>query len=209
MKQNIRKIMKWITLFVCLIGFIFLAEKVYSKEIMKLDIWGYKLISTYLISDFATPIAKLITCFGGVIFLVSFSILSIILIKNKKIGISIDSNLVIVSVLNITLKQILQRPRPNELRFINESGYSFPSGHSMISAAFYGLIIYLIHKYVKNKYVKWILTIILSILIVSIGISRIYLGVHYTSDVLAGFLVAISYLVIYITVIKKFILERD
>ena len=80
MKQNIRKIMKWITLFVCLIGFIFLAEKVYSKEIMKLDIWGYKLISTHLISDFATPIAKLITCFGGVIFLVSFSILSIILI---------------------------------------------------------------------------------------------------------------------------------
>jgi len=209
MKQNIRKIMKWIILFICLVGFIFLAEKVYNKEIMYLDVWGYKLVSTYLISDFVTPLAKLITCFGGVIFLISFAILSIILVKNKKIGISICSNLVLVSILNITLKQILQRPRPNELRFINEDGYSFPSGHSMISAAFYGLIIYLIHKYIKNKYTKWMLTIILFILVVGIGISRIYLGVHYTSDVLAGFMVAILYLIIYITIIKKFILERD
>lgn len=88
-------------------------------------------------------------------------------------------------------------------------GYSFPSGHSMISAAFYGFLIYLIYKKVKNKKFKITLIIVLSILIVSIGISRIYLGVHYTSDVLAGFTVSVSYLIIYTSIVKKFILERE
>lgn len=88
-------------------------------------------------------------------------------------------------------------------------GYSFPSGHSMISAAFYGFLIYLIYKKVKNKKLKITLIIVLSILIVSIGISRIYLGVHYTSDVLAGFTVSVSYLIIYTSIVKKIILERE
>ena len=130
------------------------------------------------------------------------------MIKNKKIGVSIFSNLVIVTILNQLLKGILQRPRPTEYRIIEETGYSFPSGHSMISMAFYGYIIYLIYKYVKNKYIKWFSIVLLSILICSIGISRIYLGVHYTSDVLGGFLISISYLVIYISAVNKFLIEK-
>lgn len=207
-KEGIVKNLKWIVLFICIIGFISLAEDVFHKEIMNGDIIGYKIISTYLISDFATPIAQFITNFGGATFLTGIAFLLLLVIKNKKIGISICSNLVIATGLNILLKNILQRPRPTEYRLIDESGYSFPSGHSMISMAFYGFVIYLIYKYVKNKYIKWSLITILSILIVSIGISRIYLGVHYTSDVLAGFLIAISYLVIYTGIINKFLLGK-
>lgn len=207
-KELVIKNLKWIVLFICIIGFIELAEDVFHKEIMQGDIIGYKIISTYLISDFATPIAQFITNFGGAAFLIGSAILLLVVIKNKKIGISICSNLVIATGLNVLLKNILQRPRPTEYRLIDESGYSFPSGHSMISMAFYGFVIYLIYKYVKNKYLKWSLITILSILIVSIGISRIYLGVHYTSDVLAGFLIAISYLVIYTGVVNKFLLEK-
>ena len=207
-KEFITKNLKWIILFICLIGFLAIAEDVFNKEIMSGDIIGYKLVSTFLISNFATPIAKFITNFGGAIFLLGLTIILFVCIKNKKIGASIFSNLVIVTILNQLLKGILQRPRPTEFRIIEETGYSFPSGHSMVSMAFYGYLIYLIYKFVKNKYIKWSLIILLSILICTIGVSRIYLGVHYTSDVLGGFLISISYLVIYTSAIKKFIFEK-
>ena len=212
MKEKIKeffvKNLKWIVLFICLIGFLALAEDVFNKEIMNGDIIGYKVVSKFLISDFTTPIAKFITNLGGAIFLILLAITLFIVIKNKKIGISIFSNLVIITALNQLLKRILQRPRPTEYRVIEETGYSFPSGHSMVSMAFYGYLIYLIYKYVKNKYIKWISIMLLSVLICSIGVSRIYLGVHYTSDVLGGFFISISYLIIYVSAINKFVIER-
>ncbi len=206
-KEFIKKNLKWVILFICLVGFLALAEDVFNKEIMYGDIIGYKLISTFLISDFVTPIAKFITNFGGAIFLSIATVMLFLFIKNKKIGLSIISNIVIIAVLNQLLKRLLQRPRPTEFRIVEETGYSFPSGHSMVSMAFYGYLIYLIYRYIKNKYVKWTLITILSILICLIGISRIYLGVHYTSDVLGGFLLSISYLVVYISSIKKLLPE--
>lgn len=205
-KEFIFKNLKWIILFICLVGFLALAEDVFHKEIMNGDIIGYKIISTFLISDFTTPIAKFITNFGGAIFLIILTVVLVILIKNKKIGLSIFSNLVIITVLNQLLKRVLQRPRPTEYRIIEETGYSFPSGHSMVSMAFYGYLIYLIYKYVKNKYIKWSSIVLLSLLICSIGISRIFLGVHYTSDVLGGFFISISYLVIYVSAVNKFLI---
>ena len=207
-KELIKKNLKWVVLFICLVGFLALAEDVFNKEIMNGDIIGYKLISTFLISDFVTPIAKFITNFGGALFLSIATVMLFLLIKNKKIGLSIISNIVIITILNQLLKRILQRPRPTEFRIVEETGYSFPSGHSMVSMAFYGYLIYLIYRYIKNKYIKWSLIVLLSILICLIGISRIYLGVHYTSDVLGGFLLSISYLVVYISLIKKILSEE-
>ena len=208
-KDYIIKNLKWIILFICLIGFLALAEDVFHKEIMNGDIIGYEIVSTFLISDFATPIAKFITNFGGAVFLIALTVVLVILIKNRKIGLSIFSNLVIITGLNQLLKRILQRPRPTEFRIVEETGYSFPSGHSMVSMAFYGYLIYLIYKYVENKYIKWVLIVLLSCLIVGIGTSRIYLGVHYTSDVLGGFLISVSYLVIYISAVNKFLIEEN
>ena len=209
MKELIKKNLKWIILFICLIGFLALAEDVFNQEIMKCDVIGYTLISIFLITDFATPIAKFITNFGGPIFLSTICIILFIIIKNKKIGLSIIMNIAIIAILNQVLKKILQRPRPTEFRIIEETGYSFPSGHSMVSMAFYEYLIYLIYKYIKNKYVKCISIVLLSILICSIGISRIYLGVHYTSDVLGGFLISVSYLIIYIMFTNKLLLEKE
>lgn len=207
-KEYIKKNLKWVVLFICLVGFLALTEDVFNKEIMQGDIIGYKMISTFLISDFVTPIAKFITNFGGAVFLSIATIALLLLIKNKKIGLSIFSNIVIITILNQLLKKILRRPRPTEFRIVEETGYSFPSGHSMVSMAFYGYLIYLIYRYIKNKYIKWSLIVLLSILICLIGISRIYLGVHYTSDVLGGFLLSISYLVVYISLIKKILSEE-
>ena len=75
----------------------------------------------------------------------------------------------------------------------------------MISAAFYGYLIYLIWKYLKNKKIKYLLMIMLSMLIFIIGISRVYLGVHYMSDVIAGFLISMAYLVVFSSVAKRYI----
>lgn len=200
-KRIIIKNMKWIALFICMIAFLAILEDVLKMKIIKLDEVGYGFISKYLIDDSITPITKIITQFGGAIFLILLSI--IILITNKKVGLLVCGNLAIVTILNQILKNVVQRPRPNQFRLIDESGYSFPSGHSMVSVAFYGFLIYLIYKKVKNKYLKRISIILLSTLIALIGVSRIYLGVHYTSDVLAGFLVSISYLIMFITILKN------
>lgn len=212
MKENIIKVkdfllknLKWIILFITLVLFLMIVEDVMDEEIMSTDSKGYALISTYLMSEPMTHVAKVVTNFGGEYCLIGLSILLLIVIKNKKIGISIPLNLGLSALLNITLKQILQRPRPIEYRVIDESGYSLPSGHSMVSMAFYGYLIYFIYKHIENKYIKWSLIILLSILIMSIGISRIYLEVHYTSDIIAGFLIALSYLIIYINVAKTYI----
>ena len=99
-KELIKKNFKWLVLFIALIGFLALAEDVFNKEIMNGDIIGYKIVSTFLISNFATPIARFITNFGGAIFLITLTIILFIVIKNKKIGLSIFLNLVIITVLN-------------------------------------------------------------------------------------------------------------
>ena len=83
--------------------------------------------------------------------------------------------------------------------------YSFPSGHSSVSMAFYGFLIYLICTEFKNKKYKYLLISVLSIVILFIGLSRIYLGVHYLSDVLAGFLFSIIYLIIFVYFYNKII----
>ncbi len=200
---------KWIILSICLILFLALAEDVFNKEIMQEDIIGYNFVKTYLIKKEITPVMKLITFFGGATCLIGLTIILFITIKNKKIGLLIGTNLIVITILNQIFKFILQRPRPTENRIINENGYSFPSGHSMISMAFYGFLIYLIYKYVKNKKLKYISITLISILIIFIGISRIYLGVHYTSDVLAGFLFSISYLIIFILIANNKVLNKN
>lgn len=213
MKENVIKFIKdnwrWMLLFICLIGFLALAEEVFHQEIMNGDIVGYDIVSKLFKFNVSTPIAKFITNFGGAIFVISLTTILFFVIKDKKIGISIITNLGIVTILNQIIKFIMQRPRPTEFRIIEETGYSFPSGHSMVSLAFYGYLIYLIYKYINNKHLKRTLIIILSVLICIIGVSRIYLGVHYTSDVLGGFLISFAYLIIYIELVNKFLLEKN
>ena len=97
----------------------------------------------------------------------------------------------------------MQRPRPDHLRLIKQGGYSFPSGHSMIAICVYGTLIYLVHRKVKNRKIKVALEILLTIIILLIGISRIYVGVHYPSDVITGYLISIIILIINISILEK------
>ncbi len=172
-------------------------DKVYN-----FDNYVYNLISPFICYGL-TCFFKFITNFASFSYIIIFIILLFIFIKNKWIGIMIAINSVNSSIINKILKAIFVRPRPNVLRLIKQGGYSFPSGHAMASMTFYGFLIYLIIKSNINKNIKILLISLLTILILLIGISRIYLGVHYASDILAGYLVSIIYLILFTSVINK------
>lgn len=104
-------------------------------------------------------------------------------------------------IVNNIIKIIIKRERPNFLVLSNETSYSFPSGHSMISILFFGSIIYLVNKY-NIKYRKTI-TILLSIFIILVGLSRLYLGVHFLTDVIGGYLCGFIALIIIIMIFER------
>jgi len=196
--------MKKFSIFVvvlCLILFSIICYGVLSYDSLVIDTKVYSFIINNIMNDGLTPILKAITELGGVAFTVLAGVLIFMFCKKNRWFITID--LVGVTLVNQVIKHIIRRPRPNVLRLVEESGYSFPSGHSMVSMAFYGIIIYLVYKNVSNKYLKWILIILLSLLILSIGFSRIYVGVHYFTDVAGGFLLGLAYLIIYINIYNK------
>lgn len=201
LKKIIKKDYKWIILFLCVILFLAILEDVFEYETLALDTSVYTIVVEKMRNPILTDILKIITNLGNAFVLITITILSLIILKNKKIGLCITLNLALSTLLNVLLKNIIQRPRPEGYRLIEETGFSFPSGHSMVNTAFYGLLIYLIIKNVKNKKLKYALSILISILILAIGFSRIYLGVHYTSDVLAGFLISVAYLIVFTTIL--------
>lgn len=201
-KDFFNKNKRWILLIIGLIIFGFILEDVLDKEIEQFDNIVYERLSI-IIKEPITTFAKMITMIGSGYVIIPVCLISVICFRKKKEAKYIIINLITVFLSNQVLKRIVERPRPEGFRIVEESGYSFPSGHSMVSMAFYGLFIYLIYKKVKNKNIKWLLITLLSSLIILIGISRIYLGVHYASDVIAGFCLSICYLTIFTKVISE------
>ena len=191
---------------ICLVITGFILEDVYEREILEFDKLAFSLFK--IRTPLLTKIFLIITNLGSPYVLILLTLLSFLL-KNKKLSFIITANLGLITIINQVLKFIVKRPRPSDLFLIVETGYSFPSGHSMVSLSFYGLLIYFIYKYFKNKKLKIFLITFLSLIIILIGISRVYLGVHFVSDVISGFLLSLSYLIIFIKVINKFILKES
>ncbi|MCI6681035.1 MAG: phosphatase PAP2 family protein, partial [Parafannyhessea umbonata] len=128
----------------------------------------------------------------------------------RRPGLCAAVNLVLATLLNLLLKTLVQRPRPEGYRLVAESGFSFPSGHSMVAMAFYGLLIWMVWRYEKDALVRWLGVIGFGLVIVLVGLSRIYLGVHYASDVLAGFCASIAWLGVYTKLLAPiFLTPRD
>ena len=185
----------WFALFIAVFILFSIIGSLYNNEIISIDVFMHDLVVNNLRSDGLTFIMLFITNFCNPIILILLSLVILLICKDKKMGLIIMINLFVSILLNIIFKGIIQRDRPLEDFLIIESGYSFPSGHSMVSMAYYGLIIYFIYKKIKDKRVRNILMILIGLLILAIGFSRIYLGVHFASDVIGGFLISIIYLV--------------
>ena len=136
---------KWIILAVLLICFICLAIIIKKNGILEIDKSFYNFLSLNIISERITPFVKALTELGGVLFFVILAVASLIFVKNRKLGLFITLNIALSSLVNKIVKHIIQRERPiEENRLIEETGFSFPSGHSMTSMAFYGFMIYLL-----------------------------------------------------------------
>ena len=138
---------------------------------------------------------KTITHIGDTLPVIVIIVIALILLKEYKDRLLFGGSTLLTIGLNQILKHILQRPRPPiEERLITQGGYAYPSGHSMVALCIYGILIYFVNQKVKDKKKRIIVTILLSILILLIGISRIYVRVHWPSDVLGGCLLSFTIL---------------
>lgn len=208
MMNKIKNISKWI---VCGIGILIFATIVVmllTNNVTSLDNSIYNIIISSK-SDVMTMFMTVITMMCNTEFIIVATLLLVLLIKNKKIGGMIASNVVLCSVINTIIKHIFLRPRPVGIKLIEQGGYSFPSGHSMMAVAFYGLLIYIIWNTKWRNVWKIFTTTLLVILILLIGISRIYVGVHFASDVIAGLSISLSYLIIFIELIYKRVIKKS
>lgn len=176
---------KYATIWIPLTCFFIFSILLLCNWILPIDLWIYHAISNWIHEPFTT-IMKVFTFLGEptTIFVLAIFWLIFLVRANKKEIKPFLSILLISLFFIIFLKLLFMRERPNILRLIPIDGYSFPSGHSIISVAFYG---YFATYFMKNTNIKFLLILISLLLILGIGFSRIYLGVHYFSDVVAGY----------------------
>jgi undecaprenyl-diphosphatase len=186
------------------------ADELVEEELHTFDITIIDWVQSF-ISDKLTKIIEIFTFLGSTKAVIVISILTIILMLfNKKWWETLFFIVAVSgsSLFNLLLKLIFQRTRPSIHPLIIETGYSFPSGHSMVSFVLYGMITYFLVLFYVKRFAKIITILFFSLLVLLIGVSRIYLGVHYPSDVLAGFAVGGTWLIICLIILKIFLEKR-
>ncbi len=163
-------------------------------------------------NDFWTNFFKIFTYLGSFYILLIAVVIAFLLLffvfKKKRFAFFSAGCFGVVCLLNLLFKLLIRRIRPTDLMIIAETGYSFPSGHAMMSFAFFALLIFFVWKFVKNKSLKIVLTILFSIVILAIGFSRIYLGVHYLTDILAGWLLSFTLFGIFILLFNSKLISK-
>lgn len=142
----------------------------------------------------------------GVFTIIAVAIL--LIVKQRQYIIPLILTLAGSEILVTAGKLILRRERPNFAIYF-ENSFSFPSGHASLAFAFYGFIAYILIKNYKRKWHKIIIFLIALTLILLIGFSRLYLGVHYLSDVWGGFLVGAIWLALGISVCEYLNFYKD
>ncbi|MDE1549028.1 phosphatase PAP2 family protein [Jeotgalibaca caeni] len=150
-------------------------------------------------NDFLTPIFIAVTELGGTyVAVILLTIVSIYVFKwQGRPDLAVWFILTVslgAGALNQFFKFLFERPRPPIQHLVEQGGYSFPSGHSMGATILYGSIVFLLVQLGKKRWMKWLALFLAATMIVIIGISRIYLGVHYPSDVIGGFSLGAAWL---------------
>ena len=185
-------------LFIALILFSFIAWIVFVADGSSLDEKVFESIAPQRTGTL-TQIMRLVTFLGNTEFLITANILLVVIFCLQKkywfaitVAVVALSNVIVMSV----LKRLFQRQRPADPLIDGITNFSFPSGHAFMSVAFYGLLIWFTAIIITDKWLQRVIIFFLLLLILLIGFSRIYLRVHYTTDILAGFTLGFTWLII-------------
>lgn len=150
-----------------------------------------------------------LTFLGSRIILIPFVIIGSVYLyfKTKKISYSLIfiSGTLLSYVLNEFIKSIIKRDRPSIVEQVHAVGYSFPSGHAMISTVCYGIFTYFLLKTITKKKYKNLIVSLTGLLIILIGYSRLALNVHYLTDVIGGYLIGALFIIVYLEIGKRMI----
>ncbi len=194
---------------ISLILFIMLAVYIQAGISVGFEGWVYSEAVEHM-SPMLTDIVKGVTHIGDSTFVIAFCLILIILPKSRKtVALPVSCAVILSALLNILLKDIFARERPDILRLINETSYSFPSGHAMINASLYTILILMIFKFIQSAPRKLALSTLCVLLTVLIGFSRVYLGVHYAGDIIGGWIIGFAISILVYALWKKFIFKSN
>ena len=193
-------------LFASVTVFAYAVNMVFIKKTTSFDEYVFAFAGQH-VSSMMTSFMVFISFLGKHTFLIPANLTLIafylFIRKNKRLSIRITALALTSLSLMFLLKLSFQRLRPEIPLLEKVGGFSFPSGHALMSVAFYGLMIYIVWTEIKTHWIRYVLVVLLSVLIVLIGYSRVYLRVHYASDVMAGFAVGFAWLVLSLWAIDK------
>lgn len=195
-KVNKKLVIQIVLTSVALLGFLAFMILAMCDYTFKID--KFNIVVANNRTAFWNGFFKVFTHIGSFYTLAAMAIVAIILIwfvkKDKRLALFYGISFAKVCIANFILKQIVRRIRPEHLMIIEETGFSFPSGHAMMTFAFFFLLAHFLWITIKNKPLKISLVVVCAILIEMVSFSRIYLGVHYLSDILAGWLITFAIL---------------
>lgn len=195
-----------IAFFVALFVFVLIAKMVFLEKRENLDFLVFEMLGNH-VNAFNTGVMQFFSFLGSHYFLIPANIiLSAFFLIRKQPWYSIRVPVISITslLLMFVLKGFFHRERPLLPLLDAAKGLSFPSGHALMSFAFYGMLIYIIRHTYRNELWKSMATVVLLCVIFLIGISRIYLRVHYASDVIAGFSLGLIWLVLSLSIINRF-----
>lgn len=201
------KKMKWVISALC--ALLFFGIVLFLDQMGPVDSAVYGFISR-LTSPIATSFFSTCTAMASPVVLLAASLLLVPFLSQKEYRVPLLANLAISLLLNLGLKDLFARVRPSDVAALAvETGYSFPSGHTMAATCFYGFLIFLVFRSSWRKGFKYALAILLMLIVALVGVSRIYLGVHYFSDVFAGLCCSIAYLILFTAFVDKFFTHHE
>lgn len=196
---------------ICVLGFVCIAYWISDHQIHRFDETVIASVQG-LESPGLTAVMKAFTWIGSgipvtVITLATLVILYFVLGHRSEL-VFLTSLAITSSLLNSVIKRIFKRDRPTLHRIAEANGFSFPSGHAMATIALYGGLAFLLWKHAPALIGRILILAASIVLILMIGVSRIYLGVHYPSDVLGGYLLSASVLAIFIWYYQRYLERR-